>query len=382
MRINVAVPEAHVDAPVLDAALESVTRLNETLLKTGQLPTAKEAIAAGVRWKPEPPGDEHFDHAATVHKRGWGDCDDLAPYHAASLRHTGEDPGATAVVYRSGPNRWHAVTQRSDGTIDDPSKWAGMGSGVSGFDVVGYSGVLGAALPLMWLPPSGVSGAYIVRPQIAMRPVRGGFQARADLPWMWREHLSDPPTPSDYAMTALHTAPLASTALTGCLDGAVRFAQVVGFSCDEHLARLSAISDRVNGSDFDELAAVYGEEEAAAADEIVGSFFGGLGRMLKKVAKPFSAIASKALQFVPGVGPIASTALDMAAKMLPPDHPAHPANAGAPGHAAAVHALAAQGHPAYAGAVLPPGAAAGMPHEMPSEAPAGGLHVFHQHIFH
>jgi len=206
MRINVAVPEAHVDAPVLDAMLESVTRLDQKLLKEGAVPTAKEAIKKhGVRWQPEPPGEEHFDHAGTVMQRGHGDCDDLAPHHAASLRHTGEDPGAKAVVYRSGPMRWHAVVQRSDGSIDDPSRWAGMGQGVSGvgehgFDVVGVDpaeyGFAGSGLPLMYAPSTNEVGAYIVKPQVAMKPVRGAYQARADLPWMWREHIDDPPTAS------------------------------------------------------------------------------------------------------------------------------------------------------------------------------------------
>lgn len=381
MRVQVAIPEAHVDAPVLDAALESVTRLNESLLKTGEVPTAKVAIKKhGIRWQPEPPGQEHFDHAATVMARGHGDCDDLAPHHAASLRHTGEDPGAKAIVYQSGPMRWHAVVQRSDGSIDDPSRWAGMGQGVSGvggFDVVGMIdpatyGVMGAAVPLMYAPSTNEVGAYIVKPQIAMTPVRGQIQARADLPWMWREHVDDPPTASDYAMTILHTAPLASTALTGCLDGAVRFAETVGFSCDEHLDKLAAISDRAAGIPYHELANAYGHEIAQRAEEVVGSLFGGLGRMLKKVASPLASIASKAVQFVPGVGPLASTAIDQAAKLLPRNHPAHPANAGAPGHAEAVHNLIATGHPAYAGALdhgLPAGAAA---HDEP-----GGPHSLH-----
>ncbi|HET7378503.1 MAG TPA: hypothetical protein VFJ24_00545 [Gaiellales bacterium] len=353
---------------MLDAALESVTRLNESLLKTGAVPTAKEAIRKhGIRWQPEPPGEEHFDHAGTVMQRGHGDCDDLAPHHAASLRHTGEDPGAAAVVYKSGPMRWHAVVRRSDGSIDDPSRWAGMGQGVSGvggFDVVGVDpaewGVMGATAPLMYGPTRNEVGAYIVRPQIAMKPVRGAFQARADLPWMWREHLDDPPTASDYAMTVLHTAPVASTALTGCLDGAVRFAEVVGFSCEEHLDKLAAISDRAAGLGYAEIANAYGHETAQRAEEVVGSLFGGLGRMLKKVASPLASIASKAVQFVPGVGPIASMAIDQAAKMLPHDHPAHPNNAGQPGHAEAVQHLISTGHPAYAGALdhAQPGAAA------------------------
>src|SRR5262245_39874367 len=100
MRVNVAIPEAHVTRPVLDAALEATTRLNEQLLKEGVVPPFRKAVNA-VRWKPEPPGDEHFDHAAVVLGRGWGDCDDLAPWHAASLRATGEDPGAKAFVKKS-----------------------------------------------------------------------------------------------------------------------------------------------------------------------------------------------------------------------------------------------------------------------------------------
>src|SRR4051812_16639207 len=109
MRIQVAVPEAHVEAPVLNAALESVTALNESMLRTGEIPTFTEAVKAGrVRWQPEPPGQEHFDHAKRVLQRGWGDCDDIAPFYAAELRATGQDPGARAVAKRSGPKRWHA----------------------------------------------------------------------------------------------------------------------------------------------------------------------------------------------------------------------------------------------------------------------------------
>src|SRR5262245_53396081 len=121
MRVNVAIPEAHVTQPVLDAALEAVTRLNEQLIQSGH-PTFKQALPTGIKWKPEPPGSEHFDHAGIVAHRGWGDCDDLAPWHAASLRVTGEDKGANAIVVPSGPNRWHAVVRRSNGAIDDPSE--------------------------------------------------------------------------------------------------------------------------------------------------------------------------------------------------------------------------------------------------------------------
>lgn len=126
MRVRLAVPDAHVHPDVLDAMLEAVTRTNERLIRSGQVPTADEAIAAGVRWKPEPPGDEHFDHAGRVIQRGWGDCDDLAPYKAATLRVKGIDPEARATVVKTGPKRWHAIVERSDGSIDDPSADAGM----------------------------------------------------------------------------------------------------------------------------------------------------------------------------------------------------------------------------------------------------------------
>ena len=299
MRINVAVPEAHVSAPVLDAALESVTRLNESMLKKGEIPTFERGLHHGIKWKPEPPGAEHFDHGLEVIKRKWGDCDDLAPWHAASLRHTGEDTGAQAVAKRSGPQRWHAVVQRSDGTIDDPSKRAGMGT---------HSGILGGVLPLMYSPPSSVSGTYIIRPQIALRPVRGAFQARADLPWYWREHLEDKPTPTDYAMTALHTAPLAATALTGAIDGIVELGACAGFGSEHDLDRLSAISDLCAGVSMGEIREVYGDEHAAAAQHIVGSFFSSLANIVKSAAP----LVSKAVSFIPGVGPVASTAIDIA----------------------------------------------------------------------
>ena len=134
MRIRIAVPEKHVNASILDAALEATTRANEAALKAGDAKPISPFIKAGrVRWKPEPFTDgEHFDLSRQVVERGWGDCDDLAPAYAAELRYTGRDPGARAVVRRSGPNLWHAVTLLSDGTVKDPSRSAGMQLSVTG----------------------------------------------------------------------------------------------------------------------------------------------------------------------------------------------------------------------------------------------------------
>jgi hypothetical protein len=351
MRVNVAIPEAHVKAPVLDAALESVTRLNEAMLAEGA-PTFDRALIRGVKWRPEPPGAEHFDHLKTVNARGWGDCDDLAPYHAASLRHTGEDEGAHAIVKRSGPKTWHAVVRRSDGSIDDPSARAGMGPGVR-------AGVRGATLPLMYPPPSSSSavvGSYLIRPQIAMRPVRGAAQARVDIPWQHFEHMfQDKPTPTDYAMTSLHTAPVASAAITGAdpmqlafanalqgaICGGIRLAHAAGFADEEHLEGLEAIATLLQGMkdgdlSVEELEEEFGGELAHRAQVVVGSFFSHLNPLkgLRSIANMavHNPLTSMASNFVPG----GRAALDMANQLFP-GHPATGPIMAAPQSAPGVH---------------------------------------------
>lgn len=163
MHVRVAIPEHFVSPDTLEPALESTTRVNEHLIRSGAVPLATTAIASGVRWRPEPPGDESFDHGQLVWGRGWGDCDDLAPWHAASLRVTGEDPGARAIVVPSGPETWHALVERSDGRIEDPSLAAGMpGPGAS-------------AMPIERAMVNG--GVYV-----GLRPSARGWQARIDVP--------------------------------------------------------------------------------------------------------------------------------------------------------------------------------------------------------
>lgn len=320
MRINVAVPEAQVTKPVLDAALESVTRLNEQLIKSGSVPTFRKSLARdNIRWKPEPPGDEHFDHAGVVQRRKWGDCDDLAPWHAGSLRATGEDPDAIAVVRRSGPTRWHAYVERSDGTTEDPSREAGMGKR--------HDGVVGAALPLMYRPVElqGVGGddlgEWIVRPSIAMRPTdRGHWQTRVDLPRHVRVNRISMPT--DSAMTTLHTDGAQAQSLLRALEGAAKLGIVGGYAQPEHLARIGAICDTIDGLPYEDISACYGDEHARAAQEFVGSFLSKAwkrvkktGRGVLKAAQKAAPFASRILQFVPGVGPLAREALDFAAKV-------------------------------------------------------------------
>ena len=339
MRINVAVPEPHVSAPVLDAALEATTRLDESMIRSGELEPFNMADP-GVRWKPEPPGAEHFDHGRIVAGRGWGDCDDLAPWHAASLRATGRDKGARAIVRKSGPARWHAIVRRSDGRIDDPSLAAGMPGPARAI------GVHGAVVPPM-MPRSAsvVGGTYIARPQLALRPVLDplsdeieAWQARTDLPW----HAGPGDSPADVAMVSLHASPVSSQALVGALEGAITLG-AVNRASEEHLDRLRCLADMVQGADWEDCAGEYGEDLADAASAVVGRLFrrGGMkrflkGKVFKTLVNPLRLVPggkmldpdrllrskmlrkglSKGLQFIPGVGPIASSAFDMAAPML------------------------------------------------------------------
>ena len=227
--------------------------------------------------------------------------------HAATLRVTGTDPGARAVVRKSGPKRWHATVIRSDGTEDDPSLAAGMPGPAR------TVGARGAWLPMMRASVHGVNGAFINTPQLALRPLADShgdiesWQARADLPWHWRSQGS----PNDLAMITLHRSPVSSTAICGALRGAFRLGLANGAD-PEQLKRISALQEMCEGAPWEDVAERYGPEHATAAGAVVGSFFGKAFRGLKKVVK---AVAKPALSLVPGGG-LASAALSMASPSL------------------------------------------------------------------
>jgi len=165
MRIRLAIPDKHVTPDVLEAALEATTIANEQMIRAGEVPPIEHAISKGLRWRPEPYTDgEHFDLAPVAVKRGWADCDDLAPYLAAEMRAHGVN--AIPRVYKSGKDRWHVVVEDEDGRILDPSRWAGMGSRPQG--VVG-----------MIAKPFALDGDGA----LAVVPRGGKFWARCDLPW-------------------------------------------------------------------------------------------------------------------------------------------------------------------------------------------------------
>lgn len=232
MRLRIAVPEEHVSPAVIDAALEAVTRLDESLLATGRvLPFREQQALRAVRWAPEPPGDEHFDHASTVVARGWGDCDDLAPWHAASLRASGEDPHARAIVVPTGSGNFHAIVRRSDGAIDDPSLEAGMRGG----RVSGQASLLACCPPLT----STLGPAFSVRPLRMHGAGTIGFVARCDLPWQ-----SEP-----YALSSSAAGASPVAALVSAIAGAVDTADASGIAADVDRTKLAALSWLLRGMD-------------------------------------------------------------------------------------------------------------------------------------
>ena len=238
MRIRLALPDSVVDADVLGAALEATTRANERLLAAGHVQGIEDAIRDGVRWKAEDFDDgEHFDLAPEVMARGWGDCDDLAPWLAAEMRVTGYDPGARAFVHPTAPNRWHAMVLGSNGEVYDPSRWAGMKSKQEPQLRGAVQGPMSKA---------GEGG-------MAVMPYRGGYAARVDIPWQ-HAHISGG-----------YVAPTRSDALTGALRGAVLCGEEAG--CDPATALL--VGTALLGEGLDEDSLRWLDEQASIMGDMV-----------------------------------------------------------------------------------------------------------------
>jgi hypothetical protein len=266
MRIQLGVsPDIDLDTmgAAIDAALEASTIAQVPLIAAGKVPDIRDSINAGkVKWKPEPPGQEHFDDARTVLGRGWGDCDDLAAWHAAGLRATGEDPGARPFVYQSGPRRWHAVVQRSDGIVDDPSRWAGMRKKSAN----GVQGIGAATVPPMW------PGALA----LGVHPYQYGWTGRVDVP----------DTAWPITWTTYSNGPTPGNAVVGAIRTARTISEAVGRPDERDVARLCGIEHLICGYPFDVVGDIMGDEVGflplipAAAGLLSGGGGGPLGGIL------------------------------------------------------------------------------------------------------
>lgn len=110
----------------IKAILEAQVRINQLYLRTHNVPPLYKS---GVRYKEEPDnGLEEFACIEPVLRRGWGDCDDLAPWRVAELREAGEKAKIRIKWQRqkNGRKLFHILVRREDGRIEDPSRILGM----------------------------------------------------------------------------------------------------------------------------------------------------------------------------------------------------------------------------------------------------------------
>jgi len=112
-------------ALVIKPILEALVMVDQLFLRKFHVPPLYQA---GVRYQREPDdGIEEFASTPKVLVRGYGDCDDLAPWRVAELRNQGER-AKIRVQWRKMPNGklYHIVVRRGNGTIEDPSRILGM----------------------------------------------------------------------------------------------------------------------------------------------------------------------------------------------------------------------------------------------------------------
>ena len=136
MKIVTSIDTRRIRDPLLIAALargflRGVVAVNRIYMWMFRLPRLYEA---GIQFRPEPwqrRGLEEFADCLTVLRRGWGDCDDLAPFLCAELQEYEGDENADLRLYwrkdkRGRPRLFHVQVRHGDGYIEDPSRYLGM----------------------------------------------------------------------------------------------------------------------------------------------------------------------------------------------------------------------------------------------------------------
>lgn len=113
-------------ADAIEALAEGLVLLNVVLMSKAEehgheVPRLYESKAT---YRRERPGQEFWKGALDalgVAETLSGDCEDLASYRAAELRYM-DDEQARVVILRTERGTFHAVVERADGTIEDPSR--------------------------------------------------------------------------------------------------------------------------------------------------------------------------------------------------------------------------------------------------------------------
>lgn len=106
----------------IECIAEGFTALNFRLMSLardqgGGFPALYDS---GIVYRREPRGEEQWQLATDLLKRGVGDCEDLSFYRAAELRLQGEP--ATVAIVPTSRGTYHAVVRYADGGIEDPSR--------------------------------------------------------------------------------------------------------------------------------------------------------------------------------------------------------------------------------------------------------------------
>lgn len=110
----------------IEAMAEGLVRLNVELMRIAdergvELPPLYES---GIVYRREAPGREWWESSLDMlgmAKVREGDCEDLANYRAAELRYFDGEQART-VIKRTERGSFHAVVERADGSIEDPSR--------------------------------------------------------------------------------------------------------------------------------------------------------------------------------------------------------------------------------------------------------------------
>lgn len=110
----------------IEALAEGLVRLNVALMEHASVRgvDAPYLYDTDVRYRREPSGQEWWENADDilgVITKNSGDCEDLAAYHAAWLR-AFDGEVARVKIIRTRRGTFHAVVEREDGSIDDPSE--------------------------------------------------------------------------------------------------------------------------------------------------------------------------------------------------------------------------------------------------------------------
>lgn len=106
--------------------LEALVTIDQLYLMTHHVPSIYQC---GVVYREEPKSQPYEDFAPipSILSRGWGDCDDLAPWLCAECRMRGEKAKIRIQWKKLRDGKmYHIVVRHQNGSIEDPSRKLGM----------------------------------------------------------------------------------------------------------------------------------------------------------------------------------------------------------------------------------------------------------------